>query len=334
MARRPEVALDVCEVGLRQAGASAALLCAKARLLQSLSRVGEAARRLSRGAGRRSGERRRRGTAWRCRRLRLATGMGPRALIAPLPRRRRRLDWLAARIALGPRRLRRPRAERAARAGRGRDAAPDQQRRDGAAAGRGAGRAGAARRGVRRVQRAARRACALLRRARGGPRERDREAAAARGLVRRRRSRAVAARAAGGRRSAGVRAPCLPARASRARARRCWSRRWPDTRSSSRSKRRRRWPRPMTRFLADAGGSGAAGAADRRRGRRTGAAVYWREVAAHGADAARHGVPRQGAGGHALPAADRQAVPRGEAAVRDPRSARRRAELLPAAASR
>ena len=43
VARRPEVALQVCEVGLRQASASAPLLCAKARVLQSVSRVGEAA---------------------------------------------------------------------------------------------------------------------------------------------------------------------------------------------------------------------------------------------------------------------------------------------------
>ena len=37
-------------------------------------------------------------------------------------------------------------------------------------------------------------------------------------------------------------------------------------------------------FLADAGGSGAARAADPGRSRRTGARVYWREVAAHGVD--------------------------------------------------
>ena len=44
VARRPEVALQVCDVGLREAGASAPLLSAKARILQSQSRVGEAAR--------------------------------------------------------------------------------------------------------------------------------------------------------------------------------------------------------------------------------------------------------------------------------------------------
>ena len=43
MARRPEVALQVCEVGLREAGAGAQLLSAQARILQSLSRIGEAA---------------------------------------------------------------------------------------------------------------------------------------------------------------------------------------------------------------------------------------------------------------------------------------------------
>jgi tetratricopeptide (TPR) repeat protein len=43
VARRPEVALQVCDVGLREAGPSSALHCAKARTLQSLSRVGEAA---------------------------------------------------------------------------------------------------------------------------------------------------------------------------------------------------------------------------------------------------------------------------------------------------
>ena len=77
MARRPEVALDVCEVGLRQAGASAALFCAKARLLQSLSRVGEAgaAYRAALAADPASP---RRDTAWRCKRPRSATGMGPK----------------------------------------------------------------------------------------------------------------------------------------------------------------------------------------------------------------------------------------------------------------
>jgi thioredoxin-like negative regulator of GroEL len=43
VARRPEVALQVCDVGLREAGAGAPLFCAKARILQTLSRVGEAA---------------------------------------------------------------------------------------------------------------------------------------------------------------------------------------------------------------------------------------------------------------------------------------------------
>ena len=43
VARRPEVALQVCDVGLREAGASAPLLCARARILQSLSRVAAAA---------------------------------------------------------------------------------------------------------------------------------------------------------------------------------------------------------------------------------------------------------------------------------------------------
>jgi tetratricopeptide (TPR) repeat protein len=41
--RRPEAALQACDAGRRQAGPSPALLCARARILQSLSRVSEAA---------------------------------------------------------------------------------------------------------------------------------------------------------------------------------------------------------------------------------------------------------------------------------------------------
>src|SRR5580692_9903010 len=41
-ARRPEAALAVCDLGLQRLPARPALLCAKARALQSLSRVAEA----------------------------------------------------------------------------------------------------------------------------------------------------------------------------------------------------------------------------------------------------------------------------------------------------
>ncbi len=99
MARRPEVALDVCEVGLRQAGASAALLCAKARLLQSLSRVGEAgaAYRAALAADPANAQARH-GLALQA--AEVGDWDGADALIAPLPLTPA-LDWLAARIALG-----------------------------------------------------------------------------------------------------------------------------------------------------------------------------------------------------------------------------------------
>jgi tetratricopeptide (TPR) repeat protein len=99
VARRPEAALDVCEVGLRQVGASAAILCAKARLLQSLSRVGEAgaAYRAALAADPASGQARH-GLALQA--LEVGDWDAAEALIAPLPATPP-LDWLAARIALG-----------------------------------------------------------------------------------------------------------------------------------------------------------------------------------------------------------------------------------------
>src|ERR1700740_2249378 len=42
-ARSPEASLTACETGLRRVGPSAALLCAKARVLQNVSQVDEAA---------------------------------------------------------------------------------------------------------------------------------------------------------------------------------------------------------------------------------------------------------------------------------------------------
>ena len=97
--------------------------------------------------------------------------------------------------------------------------------------------------------------------------------------------------------------------------------------SWSRWKSRRRWPRPTTnswpRRRASRGCAALTAARPSIGAASTGA---WSPSA--GAIAARQGVPRQGAGRDALPAAGRQAVPRGEGAVRGAGSARRGAELL------
>jgi len=99
LARRPQVALRVCDVGERQAGRSAALLCARARVLQSLSRVAEAAAAYDAvlAADPASGEARH-GLALQA----AEAGNWDEAekLVAALPATPA-LDWLAARIALG-----------------------------------------------------------------------------------------------------------------------------------------------------------------------------------------------------------------------------------------
>jgi Sulfotransferase family len=98
-ARNPETALEVCVVGLRHAGATAALLCAQAAVLQSLSRVGEAAAayRAALAADPESVQARH-GLALQA----AETGDWDEAeaLVAPLSATPG-LDWLAARIALG-----------------------------------------------------------------------------------------------------------------------------------------------------------------------------------------------------------------------------------------
>ena len=98
-ARRAETALEVCEVGLRHAGAAAPLLCAKARILQSLSRVAEAgaAYRAALAVDPASAEARH-GLALQA--AELGDWGAADALIAPLAATPA-LDWLAARIALG-----------------------------------------------------------------------------------------------------------------------------------------------------------------------------------------------------------------------------------------
>lgn len=98
-ARQPEVALQVCEVGSRHAGASPDLCCARARVLQSLSRVAEAAAAYrealdldpANGAARH-------GLALQA--AEVGDWDAAEALVAPLPPSAA-LDWLAARIALG-----------------------------------------------------------------------------------------------------------------------------------------------------------------------------------------------------------------------------------------
>jgi tetratricopeptide (TPR) repeat protein len=98
-ARRPGVALEVCAVGLRHAGATAALLCAQAAILQSLSRVDEAAAAYRAALAADPGSTQaRHGLALQA----TETGDWDEAetLVAPLAPTPG-LDWLAARIALG-----------------------------------------------------------------------------------------------------------------------------------------------------------------------------------------------------------------------------------------
>ncbi len=98
-ARRPETALEVCAVGLRHAGATAALLCAQAAVLQSLSRVDEAAAAYRAALAADPGSTQaRHGLALQA----VETGDWDEAetLVAPLAPTPG-LDWLAARIALG-----------------------------------------------------------------------------------------------------------------------------------------------------------------------------------------------------------------------------------------
>ena len=98
-ARRPETALEVCAVGLRHAGATTALLCAQAAVLQSLSRVGEAAAAYRAALeSDPSNAQARHGVALQA----VETGDWDEAetLVAPLAPTPA-LDWLAARIALG-----------------------------------------------------------------------------------------------------------------------------------------------------------------------------------------------------------------------------------------
>jgi tetratricopeptide (TPR) repeat protein len=124
LARRPEAALEVCDAGLARLPGAAALICAKARVLQSLSRVAEAAEayRAALAADPASAEARF-GLAlqaaeagdWAV----AADLAGP---LAPSPA----VDWLAARIALGSGDPETARA-RAARALAAPGLSPDQQ---------------------------------------------------------------------------------------------------------------------------------------------------------------------------------------------------------------
>lgn len=98
-ARRPEIALEVCAVGLRHADATAALLCAQAAVLQSLSRVAEAAAsyRAALGADPTSAQARQ-GLALQA--AEAGDWDEAETLVAPLAPTPG-LDWLTARIALG-----------------------------------------------------------------------------------------------------------------------------------------------------------------------------------------------------------------------------------------
>jgi tetratricopeptide (TPR) repeat protein len=99
VARRADAALGVCDVGLGQAGAAAALLCAKARILQSLSRVDEAAATYRAAlAAEPANVQARHGLALQA--VELGDWDEAAALVAPLTPTPA-LDWLAARIALG-----------------------------------------------------------------------------------------------------------------------------------------------------------------------------------------------------------------------------------------
>jgi tetratricopeptide (TPR) repeat protein len=97
--RRPEAALQVCDTGLVRLGDSAALLCAKARVLQSLSRVAEATAAYSAAlAADPASPEARFGLALQA----AEAGEWDVAadLLAPLPPGPG-VDWLGARIALG-----------------------------------------------------------------------------------------------------------------------------------------------------------------------------------------------------------------------------------------
>jgi len=99
VSRRPEAALQVCDAGLTRLPGSAALFCAKARVLQSLSRVAEAAAafRAALAADPASGEARY-GLALQA--AEAGDWDAAADLAAPLPPSPA-VDWLAARIALG-----------------------------------------------------------------------------------------------------------------------------------------------------------------------------------------------------------------------------------------
>jgi tetratricopeptide (TPR) repeat protein len=121
--RQPQTALQVCEVGLQRLPGAPALLCAKAAVLQSLSRVAEAAGayRAALTADPESGPARH-GLALQA--AEAGDWDAAEALVAPLAPTPG-LDWLAARIALGRGDAEAARA-RAARAEAGL-ARPDQQ---------------------------------------------------------------------------------------------------------------------------------------------------------------------------------------------------------------
>jgi tetratricopeptide (TPR) repeat protein len=99
LGRRPETALRVCDAGLERLPSAAALICAKARVLQSLSRVAEAAEayRAALGADPASAEARY-GLALQA--AEAGDWAAAADLAGPLPPSPA-VDWLAARIALG-----------------------------------------------------------------------------------------------------------------------------------------------------------------------------------------------------------------------------------------
>ena len=122
--RRPEAALQVCDAGLARAPASAALLCARARVLQSLSRVAEAADAFRAAAAADPGNAEARfGLALQA----VEAGDWAQAadLAAPLSPSPA-VDWLGARIALGRGAFEAARGD-AERALRGGGLTPDQQ---------------------------------------------------------------------------------------------------------------------------------------------------------------------------------------------------------------
>ena len=128
LGRRPEAALRACDDGLTRLPASPSLYCAKARVLQSLSRVGEARVALQQALAIDPG-----GAEARFGLARLAAEAGDwdgaATIAAPLlalAAPGARIDWLAARIALGNGDLSAA-VERSARALQTPGLAPDQQ---------------------------------------------------------------------------------------------------------------------------------------------------------------------------------------------------------------